>query len=604
MFLKSDLINKIFLLLIIAVIFVLHILTCRYWHEIPLLDGLGANLRVNVEGEEQKVLINGKEAYPDLNFPFTSYKTYVLDNARVNNLEINGKNAVVSLSGKFFYLENPDGKFPYKYKEGGKYINDKGFFKIFQHYFLLLFYDTKIFLLGFLVCAFFFLKSPPKNLIWGILLLACCLRLADLNCGLWTDEYYSVYMAGNSNLPFFTVFNDPGNPPLFFILLWILEKISGIHYDILRLLPLLFSILSLYAMHYAVNKYVNYKTSLFCSFIFAINIYSIVTAQELRAYSLLVLLTLLIFIKLFDLINNEDKKDFIIYGILGALLLNTHYFGAIVLFSNFIYGIIFVKDKLKFLFANLCAGLTFLPYFVMTGLNKGLLDNNFNGNIKMPDLNFYIDTFVKFSQGMLPALLIILFSIILICKKKRIYSYSIYMIFSVFLISYFVCFIKSIAQSYYFICLLPFFIILMSGVFLIENKKVKILLFLVLMLSYFNCKDYIKRQRSFFLNSGNIVSYYLADAKNKSEAGIILPYSKDVMKLAYNLSDNVEIMELPYPYTVYDAFNVIEKMKSKRIYFKLEHNVAYQFLKEASLKYDVSFIRCDRDVIIARIIKE
>lgn len=604
MFLKSDLINKTGILFVFFGIFILHMLTCRYWAEIPLLDGMNANVRINLEGDNQEAVINGVKAEPAVNYPFTVYSVYGLDNEKLTSLKLKGKSAVVTLGGKFFYVDNPDGDFPYKYKSDGKYINDKGIFKRFQHYFLLMFYDTKIFLLGFLVCAFFFLKSPPKNLIWPILLLACCLRLADLNCGLWTDEYYSVYMAGNSNLPFWVTFNDPGNPPLFFIFLWLMEKFFGAHYDILRILPILFSILSLYAIYYLVNKYINYKTAIFCSFVFAVNIYSIVAAQEIRAYSLLILLSVLIFIKIFDLIEEPSNKNYIIYGIWAALILNTHYFGGIILFANFVYGCIFLKDKIKFIYANLLAGLTFLPFLIMTGFNKGLLDNSFNDHLKMPDMFFYVDVFTKFSQGKIAALMVLLFGIIALYKKNKIYSYCVYMIFSVFLTSYILCFLKPMVQAYYFVCLLPFFIILASYVFLIEKKKLKILLFLILIFSYFGCKDYMRRGRSFFLNSGNIVSYYLNDAKNKEESGIILPHSTDIMRLAFNIDDNVEIMELPFPYTVKRAFDVIEKMKAKRIYFKLEYDVALQFLKEASVKYDVSFIRCDKDVIIARVIKK
>ncbi|MDO5438371.1 MAG: glycosyltransferase family 39 protein, partial [bacterium] len=310
------------------------------------------------------------------------------------------------------------------------------------------------------------------------MLIVFVLRIAfDSGLDFWTDELYTATVAGNPNLPFISVFSDPGNPPLFFIFARYWQMIFSHNETLLRLLPCIFSILTAGAIYLFVKSFSNKKFALLSSFLFGVNIYSIQASSDFRCYSLAALEAVLLSYYLFKIIKDGKNIDFIIYGILAALSFNTHYFQALFLLGCFIWGEILIKKgKLKFLYSNLIAFLTFLPYFLMTGLNKALISDTFN-RFQRPEITEIInDIFLLYSNKAVVIVLLILFFVsvfkfgekIFDKQVRKIFLFSMYSVSFLYLSAYLFSMVKPVIRDYYFIILVPFVSISISSLFFIS----------------------------------------------------------------------------------------------------------------------------------------
>lgn len=177
--------------------------------------------------------------------------------------------------------------------------------------------------------------------------------------------------------------------------------------------------------------------------------------------------------------------------------------------------------------------------------------NNFN----FPDFNFYIDVIQKF-QGKFSIFIILFALVFVLCPKLKekfmenenlkYFNYSICLIFSTFILTFIFSFIRPITKDFYFVSILPFFLISLFLIpFLFKNKKLKTVLLILVIISYFAPNNYIKRERARLLNFDNIVSFYIKD-KNKSSA-LIIPHSKEMLPLVYKNLSTDELIVYPMP---------------------------------------------------------
>lgn len=626
--------KKIFLILI----FILMVLSFffafafqRNNFNIPLFGTIDSDIRLNIETKGSlKVFVNNVEIKPSPNFEFNSFNCYEINNFPVYKISFSNNDIekmVVSVGDKLFYFPKKEiknfkkdetGNFEFpknvKYYKNSAYITDKGKLHGFFINFLSIFYNPFYFILP-IICLILLLLNFKFNLfknnaiLWGIILLGLILRFSDLTPNFWSDELYTIYMAGRFDAPFLNTFIDPGNPPLYFILSKIWTGFFGVSPLAARLLPLIFSLFSIPLIYLFLNKT---KFGLLAAFIFSINLYSLITAKEARCYSLCIFLTLALSIFLFKIIDKPNNKNFIYYFLISTLAFNCHFYMAFVLFANFIFGEIFLnkKNKIKFLLVNFLSFLTLLPYLFVTGLKKGLMNKSFN-NFNFPDFNFYIDVIQKY-QGKFSIFIILFALVFVLCPKLREkfienenlkhFNYSIYLIFSTFILTFLFSFIRPITKDFYFVSILPFFLISLFLIpFLFKNKKLKAALFILVIISYFAPNNYIKRERARLLNFDNIVSYYIKD-KNESSA-LIVPHSKEMLPLIYKNLSADELVVCPLPQEKNELINLIKNINKKNIYLKVEYNVLPSFLIEISKLYKASFIRLDKDVIILKVFK-
>lgn len=185
---------------------------------------------------------------------------------------------------------------------------------------------------------------------------------------LFFDELFSIHAAQHSwDSMFWFVAQDLIHPPFFYVLLKIWVLIGGESLFWLRLFPLLFSIIALIPFYLLCRQLkLNYWSMITALVFFAVNGCLIKYAQEIRMYSVLLcfgLFSLWLFVRLLN-----ESKGLLWLILLNILLVNTHYFGWLIVVSQLIAVLILHREKLKQ--TLLMFGLTFLsflPWLIAVG---------------------------------------------------------------------------------------------------------------------------------------------------------------------------------------------------------------------------------------------
>lgn len=213
-----------------------------------------------------------------------------------------------------------------------------------------------------------------------ILLIAVCLvyiavriwRLTD-SC-LWFDEIFSVHAAEHdwSSL-FWFVARDLIHPPLFYVLLKLWIGVGGESVFWLRLLPVLFSVLTLIPF-FRLGRELNLERPIIIAgmFLLAVNGALIKYTQTLRMYSMLMFLAVLsmwLFARYFN-----RGKSFVPLLITNLFLVYTHYYGWLVVGTE--VATILILQRIKWRRAAVMTGslaISFVPWmwFVLRAMSDG-----------------------------------------------------------------------------------------------------------------------------------------------------------------------------------------------------------------------------------------
>jgi uncharacterized membrane protein len=187
------------------------------------------------------------------------------------------------------------------------------------------------------------------------------LRLWHLNDScLWFDEIFSVHAAEHDwkDLFWFAA-QDLIHPPLFYIFLKIWIQIGGESLFWLRLFPVIFSIIAVVPFLLLCRQLkLSFPTIALALAFFAVNGSCIKYAQEVRMYSLLMcvgLFSLWLFTRFVNM-----GKGFPTLIIINILLVYTHYFGWLIIVSEFLAAAILARHRLKHI-ALTCA-VTFVSF--------------------------------------------------------------------------------------------------------------------------------------------------------------------------------------------------------------------------------------------------
>ncbi len=336
--------------------------------------------------------------------------------------------------------------------------NYKGYLNHFCILFLSLFYNFKIFIIPYFwlfvaFCLYIFNKNnfnfsiKAKNfslLFTLIIILNIILRINEITYfPLWLDEIYTKTTAITTIK---SCFCDPGNPPMFYLLEFLITKVTGISNFSLRLIPLLSGIIFPYAV-YLIFKEMDERSSLFMMFFASINLVSIYHSQEARTYSLCITFSVFCIYLLFKYLKNQNTKNLLHYTICSIFTINLHYYMVFFTLYNFIWGNYKLikshskKQILNFILSNIIIFITFVPYLVFTLKNS--LSNSFNSWIEKltPSTFIYIINEYfnnKYIFILITLITIIYLSIILInhfFKKPKLNNYKkelfLYLFFSI-----------------------------------------------------------------------------------------------------------------------------------------------------------------------------
>ena len=434
--------------------------------------------------------------------------------------------------------------------------NNKTIIQKLGVYFEGIFYNWYFYLISYILILIYLIKYQKrfdfkiKHPIFLILFLALFLRLSHIDfIPLWNDELYVLTyisdLGKNFNLQ--NIFQDPGNPPLFFILsnIWLYFFHKSIF--AIRFLTVILGVFEVYLAYFVLKKVLDKKIALIASFLNAINIFIILESNEIRCYILAMILTIFGFWRFLELKNNYSNKNLFLYLISLILLFNTHYYCILYGLANFILGLfIFKKKSLKFILCNFLAFLSFIPYLFITILKKSF-DPNFNTWLEKPSLDVINNHIIFYFGNIIFFILTVIFTIFIIKKlkdkQKEIFIYNVSTISIVFIFAYSISiFIKPILFERYFCIFLPLLIINSAIILNIDFKtKYQPLIFLTILLFSINMPKY--ENFNLFSNIDLMAKYSSFDYKNHNlESYFIIPDRKDYVKYYPKIPSNKVIV--------------------------------------------------------------
>ncbi len=332
--------------------------------------------------------------------------------------------------------------------------------------------------------------------IFLIVLLAFIVRLIGINQSLWLDEAAQALMSQSSVRDLWTQ-NADFHPPLFHSLLHFWMRISNDEV-FMRLLPVCFGALSVWVIYSFCRKIFGEKIARISAFLLAISPFAVWYSQELRSYSLLVLIALLSA----EMLYEKKWEKYMIVNVLGFF---TNYMYIFVIFSEFIY--LFLRkdneDLAKFFKSQILlvvAFLFFIPEFLLQVKTAFLLTIALPEWKNLSSPNFLIAiplTIFKFTAGKIAvsgnflmifyAAVVVLTTSYILLKNYLIKSketiFLTVMVFVPLFSAWMVSFFVPINNPPRLIFILPF--ILISMAWFIEKFKDKHLIYIFTIISFF-----------------------------------------------------------------------------------------------------------------------
>ena len=263
-----------------------------------------------------------------------------------------------------------------------------------------------------------FLLNNEKIIFIILIIFAFLLRyIGYLHNSAWGDETPSAWISHPSQ-PIIATFNDPGQPPFFYIFLRFWFTMFDWTIASARMLSILSGTGLIAVTYILVRKYSGIKAALLAALSLAVSKYNINVSLCVRQYVHMMLLVTLLAYTFLNVLHKQ--KSLVAYTTLGLIAVNCHYYGILFIAANFFIYVIFktiynefkIKVFLRFFIANCVIAVSFLPYFFYTALNRALLVD-FNTWIKSLGL---VRTMVFIAAL---AVLLIIFYIVRKCFLQR-----------------------------------------------------------------------------------------------------------------------------------------------------------------------------------------
>lgn len=220
-------------------------------------------------------------------------------------------------------------------------------------------------------------KEKSLKINWslvGIILLGAILRFAFIKRhAFWFDEAFSYFVANRPVYSLLRATAADNHPPLYYLLLKLWLAISQ-EVWFLRLLSIIFGVLSIYLVYKVCQKLTSPKAAILATVIFALSPLHIYYSVETRMYSLLVLETLTLTWLFLKFTENQKKLTLFLLSSVGILALHTHYYSAFVLLSlNLVFLARIKKYRLllgPWIIFQLAIIIPFVPWFVFALQNS------------------------------------------------------------------------------------------------------------------------------------------------------------------------------------------------------------------------------------------
>lgn len=371
----------------------------------------------------------------------------------------------------------------------------------------------------------------------------------------WGDEIFAL-MCANPAFGLTSIFNDPGVPPLYYLVLKIYILLFSSKILAIRLLSLGLILGGFGVLYKFILKNFNKTSANIALALLLLNIPLMYHSKQIRCYCLFIFLFILLFYFFFKILKkNSSKKDNAIYLILSILIINTHYFGVLVVIGNLIFSLYLsiLKKQYKkiksLILLNLVSLLSFLPFFIITAYSKALKDTTFNSFISTLSYENTINSLLFITNG---ALSLIIFSVCTYFylknkankKQQLIVIYAIFItfftIFCALILSYL---IRPMLTTRFMLIFIPLFIMLSSVYLSLVNKKT-VLIFLIWL---FACQNYMVKNEENYIkrrtSENNI--YYISkqfEQNNKEKTYVLTRPSGNVYNQYFSdlLDENID----------------------------------------------------------------
>lgn len=198
---------------------------------------------------------------------------------------------------------------------------------------------------------------------------------------IWVDEASTLFTTNNGFL--YAVQNTLANEkqaPLYFLIMSLWREVSSSIF-FARLFSIICSLLAIYIFHDVARKFWDEKTALFITFFCTVHSYLFWASLEIRGYSLVILLSVLL-LKFFceGFWQDENKKARIFYLITALVSLYTNYYLGFLLVGGFValLAIKHWKSARRYFLLMLSAGVLFLPMLFVIKSQIDVRTDGFN----------------------------------------------------------------------------------------------------------------------------------------------------------------------------------------------------------------------------------
>jgi 4-amino-4-deoxy-L-arabinose transferase-like glycosyltransferase len=297
-------------------------------------------------------------------------------------------------------------------------------------------------------------------------------------------------------------------PHLYFLLLRFTFEIFGYSTEVGRIFSGMIGVFGIYAIYLLAKELFDKKAALIAASLLTVNIFHIAYSQEIRPYGMLFLFTVLAFYRLIVFIKKTTVSNAIYFGILAGLIINSHFFGFITVFSQYLLLLFFLikspkDERKKFFIYSFIAGLVTFIVFLPTyeAIMRVSEINSFW--LEKPTIDSFTVMFREFfgNSEMILFLIqfIIIFYVVILFKEKiqnyqfnTIVNSKIIFSFIILFVWLFISLIVPLLRSYldvpmilsrYFINILPVLILVIAfGITFIESKIIRNTVFICFLL--------------------------------------------------------------------------------------------------------------------------
>jgi mannosyltransferase len=351
----------------------------------------------------------------------------------------------------------------------------------------------------------------------------------------WYDEMISVK---DTQLDFGHVKHESewdNNPPFYYYCLWVWHAIIPVSEFNTRFLGVLFISFAIGLTYLFANKYFNNKIAIATAVLLSLSNFIFFYSQEARAYSLILLLSIISAFQFFKYLNNSTILNLIILSLVNFLIIYTHYISGLIVFVQYLMILFFYRKKYLSFFgiqSLIIVGLILLRFTKKQFLNIVNFNKKDDFWLKPAKLEDLIHSFSELFYNNLTAIVflavLLVYAYLYFSKKsedkERVKSYCLFLgffsIFFLFAIGVF----KPIFLSRYLIFCIPFATMLVVHQLFRFNKTGIIIIFTLIAFETYSI-TLVKRPSSDYRSLAKVVN------KHKKTNDIVIINTRDNLGL-------------------------------------------------------------------------